>query len=299
MIYEYQKITYVLSHPGDKCILNYMDKNYDQQITQNLIKIGLSREHARLYLMLWSTGRASVVQISRQLSMGRNKVYRLLRELQELNLINQINKQNSSEYEALDYDNLKLLVAKKKEDLEIAESGFDQLIKQLPYVQSASSVSSKVQHYYGINGLKQVNWNLVHTKDMYRVYEVSRLSSYLDEKFAEDLRNEWLRRKIHSRDLTNDTIIEDHTKISEFTQQYSQYRHIDPKILKIETEIYIYNDIVAVLQYDNLKYDPNSIFCVEIHNRALADFQRQVYDILWEQAKPFKLVSPYGRRILE
>ena len=265
-------------------------------VKQNLQLLGLDDDQALIFLTLYNNGSLSVVQLSRKTGFGRNKVYRLLKELMELNLINQMVRPSGSKYEVLDFKSLEEIVNKRKEEYLNAKKGLDGLLAELPYLKDAKYMSSKVINYRGIEGLKQVNWNLVHAKGLYRVYEVSRLSDYLDKKFAEKLRLEWLRRKIYSRDLTNDKEISDWSQVVEFTTKYSEYRYISPDILKINTEVYIYNDVVTILQYDNLKFDPNSIFCVEIYNQALADFQKQIYDIIWAQAKPMKLVSQFGAR---
>ncbi|MBU0976128.1 MAG: hypothetical protein ABIE03_07250 [Patescibacteria group bacterium] len=267
-----------------------MDIKYRNSLVKKFSKLGISAECTSVYLELWGGGILSVVQLSKRLSMGRNKIYRLLEELEGYNLVSQKEKQHGSEYEALHYRNLQLIIDKKKEEYKKAERGLEDLFDDLPYLKGSNAVSSKVIHYHGLDGLKQVNWNLVYAKGMFRVFEVSRLSSYLEEDFAEKLRLEWLKRKVYTRDLTNDKEVAAHTNVTEFTTKYSEYKYIDPKILKIETEIYIYNDTVSVLEYDSLKYDPRSIFCVEIHNPALARAQMHIYDIIWKQAKLLKIV---------
>lgn len=266
-------------------------KTKQQEIIQKLNKIGLNRDQSRLYIELWTKGPKTVVQLSRHLSLGRNVIYRLLEELENKNLISKKERSKGAIFEALNYKNLKLIVDKRREKFEKSKNTLAELFEEFTTLKSASKVSSNVIHYHGIEGLKQVNWNLVDTKGMYRVYEVTRLSNYLDEKFAERLRNEWLRRKIHSRDLTNEKKVKTYTNIIEFMEKYSEYRHIDPEVLKIDTEVYIYNDVVTVLQYDALKYDPKSIFCVEIHNQALASMQKQIYDVLWDIAKPIEITD--------
>lgn len=276
-----------------------MKTKLKNKIISNLKKIGIDKEYARIYLKLWTKGPLTVVQLSRELDLGRNVIYRIIRDLDELNLVNKKNKNYGSEYEAIHYKNLKFIVEKKKNELEDAQKGLEKLFEDLPYLQNANRVSSNVIHYHGIEGLKQVNWNLVKTRDMYRVYEMSRLSSYLDKDFAEKLRMEWKRKEIYSRDLTNDREIKPHTNITGFTERYSKYRYIDPEILEIKTEIYVYNDIVTLLQYDTIKHDPKSIFCVEIYNKALAESQKQIYDIIWKSAKEFKIIDDHGARVLK
>ncbi len=280
--------------------MNNKNINHEQQHVINLLEqLGLTNEQAKIFLILFENGHKTVPQLAKITNWGRNKIYRIVSELQKLNLVTEKPKSFGTSYVALGLNELKSLVTKKQKQYEKAQNSLKELVKTLPYLKSASNVASTVIHYKGIDGLKQVNWNLVHAKDMYRVYEVSRLSDYLEKDFAEKLRLEWLRRKIRARDLTNDKEIPDHTNVVEYTTKLSEYRYIDPKILKIDTEIYIYNDIVAILEYDSLKYDPNSIFCVEIHNQALANFQKQIYDIIWNMAKSMKIISKNGARVVE
>ena len=270
-----------------------------ETITQYFKKLGLEDDQSVVLTQLYIRSPRSVVQLARKLKWGRNRIYRILDELILLQLVSKVETSYGSKYEPTGFQTLERLVKQKEQELQEAHQGLENLLQTIPYMQNAQKVASKVIHYKGIEGLKQVNWNLTKTKGIYRVYEVSRLSQFLDEKFAESLRLEWLRRGIYSRDLTNDTQIDDWSNVTEFVQKYSQYRYIDPKILKIKTEMYIYNNVVTILQYDTIKSDPNSIFCVEIYNQALADFQKQIYDILWEQAKPFKLLSPRGKSVIE
>ena len=269
------------------------------QYTKSLLhSLDITDEQIQVLLQLYIKSPQSVLQLAKTLKWGRNKVYRVINELVKLQLISKIQGRFGSKFATTGTSALERIVKQKQQKLKKAKTNLKKLLNTIPYMHNANLVNSRVVHYQGIEGLKQVNWNLVHTKGIYRVYEVSRLSEYLDKNFAENLRLEWLRRKIYSKDLTNDKKIEDWTNVTEFATKYSDYRYIDPKILEIKTEIYIYNNVVTILQYDTMKYDPNSIFCVEIYNQALADFQKQIFDILWNQAKPMKLLSKKGKRIV-
>ncbi len=216
-----------------------MENDPLKQTRENLQNIGLSDEYSQIYLHLWSNGPKTVVQLARHFELGRNQIYRILRELQRLHIVNKIDQQKGSVYEAMHYRNLQALVDKKHSQFLKAKTGLNDLFGILPNIKNASNVSSNVLHYYGLEGLKQVNWNLCHADGIYRVYEVSRLSEYLDYEYAEKLRLEWFNKKLHTRDLTNDTEIEEHTNVTEFIQKYSEYRHLDPEFLKINSEIYI------------------------------------------------------------
>jgi predicted transcriptional regulator len=275
------------------------DKDFTKDIRNALKDIGLSDEQSIVYMkLLFSNTPLSVVQLSKATNYGRNKVYRLLNELLKQNLVSETRYQNGSKFTVSNLHTVEMIVKKKKDIYERAESGLSTLTDRIKYIDSAMNMSSNITRYRGIDGLKQVNWNLTHANGIFRVYEVSRLSDYLDQDFAEELRLIWLQKQIYAKDLTNDTAIKAHTNITEYTEKYSEYRHISTDVLKIDTEIYIYNDITTLLQYNTLKYDPASIFCVEIRNKSLSTFNAQMFDILWEQATLLKLVDKHGKRDL-
>lgn len=287
---------------GRQCynkIMSEYQEQFTKYINNLLSSLDITNEQTQVLMQLYAKSPQSVLQLARTLKWSRNKVYRVISELIKLQLVSKVQGRFGAKFATTGPSALERIVKQKQQALKKAKTNLKKLFNTLPYINNANLIDSRVIHYQGIEGLKQVNWNLIHTKRMYRVYEVSRLSEYLDKDFAESLRLEWLRRKIYSRDLTNDKEIEDWTNVTEFATKYSDYRYIDPKILEIKTEIYIYNNVVTILQYDTMKYDPNSIFCVEIYNQALADFQKQIFDILWSQAKPMKLLSKRGKRVVE
>ena len=56
----------------------------------------------------------------------------------------------------------------------------------------------------------------------------------------------------------------------------SKARYIDPKVFTIEFETYIYNNCVALLNYEK-----DDIFGVEIYNEKLVHQQKQLFNLLW------------------
>ena len=64
-------------------------------------------------------------------------------------------------------------------------------------------------------------------------------------------------------------------------------RIIDPKILKITQETFIYNDVFAIVQWG-----PKEIFGVEIYNQQVADQERAVFNVLWKMASKHKRKKP-------
>lgn len=56
-------------------------------------------------------------------------------------------------------------------------------------------------------------------------------------------------------------------------------RYINPEVFPIEYATYIYDDVVAYLNWRD-----NEIYGIEIYNKEIANAQRQVFDMLFEKA---------------
>ena len=261
-------------------------------ITKQLEQFGLDEETAELYLALLKTGPQGVVSIAKRLNKGRNVIYRLIAELESRQLVSVAGKSFGKEYTALDPAAFEGLIAREEGRTSQMRASLDTMIDGL-YAYAGGKGASKIVHYDGVEGLKQVNWNLTKAKREYRVFELSHVSDYLDEAFSENLRHEWAKRGITSYDLTNQKTVEPYSKNLEYLLKCSKYRYIDPAILDIQYEMFIYNDVVTLLDYKS-----DRLHAVEIHDAALSCMQRQLFDAIWAQGQDFVMDKKTGRRTL-
>lgn len=124
-----------------------------------------------------------------------------------------------------------------------------------------------------------MNWNLAKADKEFRVFELASLTKHLGKHFAEKNRERFADNNLISYDLTNNPEWQIDTNVDAYAKR-SQARYIDPAIFTIEFETYIYNNCVALLSYKK-----DDIFGVEIYNEKLARQQKQIFDLLWSQAK--------------
>lgn len=57
-------------------------------------------------------------------------------------------------------------------------------------------------------------------------------------------------------------------------------RYLDPKVLDLEIQMDIYNDVVAIYNW----YE-GEVFGVQVINEKAAKLQKQLFDVVWEKAK--------------
>lgn len=258
-------------------------------LIQDLRKYDLSQEEAQVYLHLLKSFFSTALQISKEMHIGRTKVYRILDKLINLRLVEKKMSDRGLTFGAADPHRLTQIAERHELEALGLKHSAHTLIKQLEAIQKESPIQSKVLYYEGHRGLEQVTYNTVHAKDMLRVYEVSHMSDFLDEDYAEKIREMYVERKIHTHDLTNKSSFSGFTDVHELIKSLSKFRHIDPKILDIQFEVLIYNDVYATYTYTN-----GEIFCVEIYNEQLASMQKQIYDSVWGIATPMKFTDKRG-----
>jgi len=259
-----------------------------EHLMKTLIPLGLSKEQALLYITIMQHPDMSVNSIAKEMEIGRSKVYRLIDELKVMNLVNETVRKKGAVYSSKSYDHLKSLLDVKEHELKQLRSSFAGLEKYFR-MSKKDKRKSGVMTYEGLTGLKQVIWNTTKAKNVLKVFEVTRINVFLDFGFAEDVRLKYVENNIKTKDLTNEEFIQGWTNIEEFSTKYSEYRYIDPKELEMSFEIYVYNDIVTLLDYSS-----DNVFCIEIQNMALKLIMEQLFDFVWKRAKKMKISGKRG-----
>lgn len=254
-------------------------------IAKHLQRFGLDTESTRIYLLLTQKGPQTVLNLSRETGIKRTQVYRLIEELQAKQLVSADHLTYGSLYQAMPLEQLESAIIDKSIEVQRMRSSLRDLGVLMADFAGKPTDNAKVLHYSGIEGLKQVSWNLTKANHHYKVFEVSHLSDYLDKKFAVRCRERFIERGLTSYDLTNSTSVATNG-IAPFNPSRTNYASISKDILDIQFEVYIYNDVVTLLDYSG-----EQIFCMEIYHKLLNRLAEQLFDVAWSQAKPIKILD--------
>lgn len=252
-------------------------------LLKRLKSYGVDQEAGTIFLLLLQKGPQTALQLARDSEISRTQVYRILETLEKQQLVSVDKMPHKSLFQAMPYQNLEGLIESKEARLRTLRNSLTDTFGMLQAVSGKKEFESKVLHYSGLEGLKQVNWNLTRAEKEYRVYEVAHLSQFLDKKFAERCREKTLKKRTKTYDLTN-ILKHKRTDLEPMDTSLAELRYIDPAILDIKFEMYIYNDVVTMLDYSK-----NDIFCIEIYHETLSKMQKQIFDVLWSQAQPIIL----------
>jgi len=254
-----------------------------QILQKYLEKLGIDAEATSVYIALTKQGHSSALQLAKSTGISRTQVYRLLEDLQRAGLASGEQLSYGTLYRALPLENIEGLLANREAETAAIRRNLGAMTQALRTLAGGSGPKATVQHYYGQAGLKQVNWNLAKADKEFRVFEVAHLNHHLDQAFARRCREQYVERGLHTYDLTNATKIA-LKDIEPVDLKLSEYRHIDPSVLAINFEMYIYNDVVTLVDY---KQDGG--MAVEIHHPTLKLMMQQLFDAMWQMASPLEI----------
>lgn len=258
----------------------HVDNSLENKVVRYLKQLGLEREQALVYLFLLQNGPNTVLAISRGLKTGRTKLYPLLEELAEKQLIHVHERHYGTSYEAQPPEVLDFLVHEHERKAEALRSSLPAALNILKNISQESPTHTKTVEYRGVDGLKQMNFNLSKASSEFRVFELAGLDKHLGGHFAQKMRERYQERNIKSFDLTNNPNRPDEPGLE---SPNAKFQYVNPEIFKIEFETYIYDNVVGLLNYEN-----EDIFGVEIYSEKLARQQTQLFNLIWNQAAPFK-----------
>jgi sugar-specific transcriptional regulator TrmB len=252
-------------------------------ITKYLEKLDIEPESTRVYIELVKTGHTSALQLAKTTSISRTQVYRHLEALQSHGLVSAEQLSYGTLYRALPLDNIEGLLANREAETAAIRRNLGGMVQALQALSGGSGPQATVQHYYGLAGLKQVNWNLTKAEKEFRVFEAARLNQHLDQAFARRCREQFIARGLRSRDLTNALAIK-HKDVEPIDRKRSEYRHIDPDLLHITFEVYIYNDVVTLLDYQQ-----GNQMAMEVHHPSFKAMMAQMFDAMWAVSMPLEI----------
>ncbi|GAB4163107.1 MAG: hypothetical protein Fur003_5880 [Candidatus Dojkabacteria bacterium] len=255
-----------------------------------LIDYGLTPEEAKVMALIL-LGKTKPLEISKETKLSRSKVYRVIEKLLAQELILAEIRGYGSNYTANSIENIQKLLYKEKNLLETKRESLDLIEKELAKV-TPQNARTKVLHYTGEAGYKQVNWNSTKAKGLIRIYEFSTINELIDRSFGEELRLELVKNNIKIKQITNHTKFDEWTNITGIVDLWD-VRYIPKYIFEITAESFIYNNTFTT--YEKRK---DEIAIIEIINKGVAKMQKQLFDTLWEQATPLKKIGNKGAAVL-
>lgn len=241
-------------------------------------QIGLTDKHALVYEKLANGTRTTPLQLSRETRLNRSSLYRYLEELRLKGLVELVLQDKSSKYQA-DPEGLNQYFVSEESRVENLKKAIPRLLHELGEIKGKGG--SEVKYFQGKVGLKQMLWNVVASGNPYAGLGYENWNTSVGKSYADKLRGKNMETSAKSREITNDQGGGfEYTELGDKYQRIYKHRRIDPKILEIKHDTYIYGEVFAYYYHYQGEY-----FGVEIHNKEIARTELQMFEILWKMAK--------------
>ncbi len=250
----------------------------NMSLTRVMRQMGLTSKHSLVYERLLSSPKATPLQLARETRLNRSSLYRYLEDLREVGLVELILGDKSSSYKA-NPGGLSQYLVSEEARVENLKKTIPKLAAEL--VKEKAFTGSEVKYFQGAEGLKQMLWNVVASRKPYVGLGYENWNTSVGKTYADKLRSKNMETGVESREITNDQDSGfEFTDLGEKYQKVYEHRRIDPNILEIKHDTYIYGEVFAYYYHYEGEY-----FGVEIHNKEIARTEKQMFEILWGMAE--------------
>lgn len=251
-----------------------------QIITTQLEQFGLDEVEITLYLHLIEKGVKTPLDLSRETSINRSRIYRYLDRLKAKKLIEEVNLGRGIVLRASNPNNLELSIIEKEQEAKNQRENLTNIVRELANFTMNQTKGIEIKHYHGTEGLKQMLWNHLSAKKEILVFGYENRNDIAGKAFAEKIRYEQVERKISKIEIENatDQGIYWYTNVPNWGKFYKS-RYIPPRVLEIKQYQVIFNDTISILSWS----DGNKVG-LEIENTPFAKMQKQIFWQFWDVA---------------
>ncbi|PIV62967.1 hypothetical protein CO083_00040 [Candidatus Roizmanbacteria bacterium CG_4_9_14_0_8_um_filter_34_12] len=252
------------------------------KITQFFLNLGFSQEESKIYTTLLKDGPQTVLQLSRNTNINRTTLYRILDRLHTQKLVEEIIEEYKKLYKAVDFHTINLLVKEQENRAHYLKTAFPE-INALLTSSGSSQPGTKVVFYRGNDGIKQMAWNTLKANKVCLGYTYREFEEVVGRKFAQDWKQEFVNRNLILREIYSDELFKSKKKGYQGTTYPTTNfveRYIPSKILNINHQMDIYNDVIGIYNWHE-----GEVFGVEIYNEKVATMHKQLFEIVWNIAK--------------
>lgn len=148
---------------------------------------------------------------------------------------------------------------------------------------------TNVKFYKGRDHIQQMAYNALRAKDEILGYTYRSWLEAIGPSTHKYFWNELVANQIRLRDIYSDEYLKSmqdqtnsrHVPDIPYIDKLIDSRYIPSSKLKIDHQLDIYNDVIALYTWKG-----DDIFGVEIYNSKVASMQRQIFNLIWPLASP-------------
>lgn len=254
-------------------------------VLEFLNRLGFKNEESLVYTTLVANGPLTALRLARETGINRTKIYRLVEILAKRGVVEEVVEEHQRLARAVGPHKLELLLKEREANAKLMREVFPEVTQFITTSTSASDPQTKVLFYRGQEGIKQQVWNTLSAKKECVGYTYRVLSEITGLKFAIQWKEEFIRRNLFFRDIISDEHLASEKRapkeyLAGWPKARFKSRYLPSRVLNVNHQIDIYNDVVSFYNW----YE-GEVFGVEIYNQKISHLQKQMFEIIWKQAK--------------
>jgi len=235
-----------------------------------LIKAGLVKNEAKVYLALLKLGSASVTEISQRSGVERTLVYGVIEKLMEKGLVSSVVKINKKYFEPADPQKILDLVKEREKIIEGALPELKGLYKSVERKQ-------EVHHFKGKEGVKTILETLLKEKAKeWLIFGTTGKTAEILPYYLPQFHRKRIERKIKFKAIYSEDSIK---RAKEIKKMKLTEVRILPKEYMTPTHISVVGNKIGIILWSE---EPLGIL---IENKEIANSFRSYFELLWKIAK--------------
>lgn len=239
-----------------------------------LTDLGLTDHEVTVYLTLLELGESLASAIAEKIRLNRTHTYDILESLISKGLVSYVIKNNRKYFRATHPNRLLESVKEKEKYLKQQEENIKQLIPQLLSLKHPTEEKTKVEIFYGKEGIKTVyNDILRKTRKYYILGATGKIAEIMQFYFPHH-EKERIKKRIKLKLLFNESA---RGKDIATKRECAEIRFLPPEYSS-PVPTTIYNNRIVTLIWT----EP---FAIVVENKEVADTYQKYFDLLWKISK--------------
>lgn len=253
-------------------------------LKEYLVQVGLNENESTVYLELLKLGSQAVSTIAKKVELNRTTTYSILKSLECKGLVSSYMNGNVKFFSANDPNALVGYVDRKCRMYDYFRTQMLSMIPEFRGLVDMYDFKKPVVRYYdGVEGVKQVMFDTLRAKGVFRAYLA--LNRWFDSEMK-DFLIEYRHFRIKDRKVPLKAIVPDTKEVRAFFQKnngekdkMSEYLFVNGKKSEslFQNEMNIYNDKVAIIHLDK-----GAEFAVVIESEQIAEMHKTIFDMAWK-----------------
>jgi len=257
------------------------------QVGNFLKQLGVGDIEAKIFLALVSQSNLTALELSRLLRFPRTSLYRKLEEMKNTGLVEEVIDEYKTKVRAASLDKLGQMVSQKEREFTQIKSAFNQAKTSFANLRDLGEKLTEVRYFRGQEAVARMSWQALKTKDLFRGYTHRQFAELIGFKNALAFKEEWRRRNRQGREIFSDAYLahrKENPSLDTGRWPNWETRYLPASVLNINHQFDIYEDIVAIYNWHE-----GEVFGVLIRSQKVADLQKQIFDLVWKQAKVLRV----------